>query len=251
MTNQVQLWNWDGNPIRTVLVDGQAWWVAADVCSALAIVNGSDALVRLEADEKGVGIVDTHGGPQRMTIVSEPGLYALILKSRKPDARKFQRWVTHDVLPSIRKTGQFQLPDTEALAKMLAASPRSELLKIAAHWAEEAEKAQAEVKALTPRALGFDAIGDAVGLHSMDEAAKILGTGPIKLFALLREKNILKHNNLPYQEHIDAGRFKVIEKPYNHNGEQKLYARTFVTGKGLTWLQLALTGQTSFSVARS
>ncbi len=82
-------------------------FVAADVCSALHIGNPSDAVGRLDEDEKGIGIVDTLGGPQEMVVVSESGLYALILRSRKPQARAFRSWVTSEVIPSIRRTGAY------------------------------------------------------------------------------------------------------------------------------------------------
>ena len=82
-------------------------FVAKDVCVCLEIGNSRDAVASLDDDEKGVGIIDTPGGKQEMSIVSEPGLYSLILRSRKPEAKAFKRWVTHDILPSIRKTGAY------------------------------------------------------------------------------------------------------------------------------------------------
>jgi prophage antirepressor-like protein len=86
---------------------GEPWFVAADVCAALAIANARDALTRLDDDEKGVASTDTLGGRQSLSTVNEFGLYSLILGSRKPEARAFKRWVTHEVLPSIRRTGSY------------------------------------------------------------------------------------------------------------------------------------------------
>lgn len=93
-----------GRGVRTVLRDGQPWFVAADVCAALDHSDPSKAVARLEADEKGASIVPTLGGPQEMGVINESGLYALILTSRKPQAKAFRRWVTGEVLPSLRRT---------------------------------------------------------------------------------------------------------------------------------------------------
>lgn len=96
--------------VRTVLVDEAPWWVLADVCKALGVTNSRNAASRLDPDEKGVHLVDTLRGKQRMTVVNESGLYAVILRSDKPEAKKFKRWVTHEVLPSIRQTGAYAAP---------------------------------------------------------------------------------------------------------------------------------------------
>ena len=87
--------------------DGSTWWVAADVCTILALRNVSEACSRLDDDEKGIQLVDTPGGPQELLIVNEPGLYRLITRSRKKEATDFRRWVFHEVLPQIRKTGAY------------------------------------------------------------------------------------------------------------------------------------------------
>lgn len=103
----IQVFEHAGISLRVVMRGGEPWFVAADVCRALAIGNVADAVGRLDDDEKGVDSIDTPGGKQRASVVSESGLYSLILGSRKPEARAFQRWVTHDVLPSIRRTGSY------------------------------------------------------------------------------------------------------------------------------------------------
>lgn len=95
--------------VRVVLRDDAPWFVAADVCAALSIENNRDAMSRLDDDEKGVGSIDTPGGAQVMTIVSESGLYSLVLGSRKPEAKPFKRWVTGEVLPAIRKSGRYEV----------------------------------------------------------------------------------------------------------------------------------------------
>jgi prophage antirepressor-like protein len=101
----------EGHQVRVITDEqGEPWFVAADVCACLAIRNPSDALNRLDDDEKGLGLTETPGGNQSMTTVNEPGLYALVLGSRKPEARRFKRWVTHEVLPTIRRTGHYAVP---------------------------------------------------------------------------------------------------------------------------------------------
>ena len=122
--------------IRTLVIDGQPWFVAKDVCDVLEIGNTSDALKGLDEDEKGIATVDTPGGPQQMSTVNEPGLYSLILRSRKPEAKRFKRWITHDVLPALRKTGTYALPGREKpialqLAQYAEASRRRDQRELA------------------------------------------------------------------------------------------------------------------------
>ena len=109
MKNELMPFIYDGNQVRTVVIEGQPWFVAKDICEILDHSNSRMAVERLDDDEKGVSIVDTLGGPQEMATVNEPGLYSLILGSRKPEAKSFKRWVTHEVIPAIRKTGSYAI----------------------------------------------------------------------------------------------------------------------------------------------
>lgn len=124
MTNAIQVFKFNEyDSIRTVVdEEGNPWFVAKDICITLDIKNTSQAMSYLDADEKGVITNDTHGGKQLMTTVNEAGLYSLILRSRKPEAKKFKRWITHDVLPSIRKTGLYATPQT---AEMILNDPET------------------------------------------------------------------------------------------------------------------------------
>lgn len=106
----INTFTFEGHEVRVVVKDGEPWWIAADVCAALEIDKHRDALARLDIDERGSVKVDTLGGPQEVGAVSESGLYTLILRSRKPAAHPFRRWVTHEVLPAIRKTGVYAAP---------------------------------------------------------------------------------------------------------------------------------------------
>src|SRR5215204_807454 len=105
--NKITRFEYHHRRFRTVEKDGEVWFVAKDVCDILDINNVSQAVSRLDTDEKGIITSDTPSSPQEMLIVSESGLYALIWSSRKPEAKSFRRWVTHDVLPEIRKTGSY------------------------------------------------------------------------------------------------------------------------------------------------
>jgi len=113
--NQIQAFGFGDALVRTVAINGESWFVARDVCSCLDINNPSDALSRLADDEKGVATTDTLGGRQEVAIISEAGLYRLIFTSRKAEAETFRRWVTHEVLPSIRKTGGYGVQPAVAL----------------------------------------------------------------------------------------------------------------------------------------
>ncbi|MFB9485496.1 Bro-N domain-containing protein, partial [Streptomyces filamentosus] len=106
----VERFSFEGSEVRTVIRDGEPWWVARDVCAVLAIRNVADAVASLDDDERGVATTDTLGGVQQVVTINEPGLYSLILRSRKPQAKTFKRWVTHEVLPAIRKTGGYGQP---------------------------------------------------------------------------------------------------------------------------------------------
>lgn len=99
--------NDDFGAVRTVLRDGEPWFVASDVCKALEISDVHVSLRRLDDDEKDGCLIPTPGGEQQMSIVNEPGLYSLVLGSRKPEAKAFKRWITHEVIPAIRRTGQY------------------------------------------------------------------------------------------------------------------------------------------------
>lgn len=108
--NEIQIskmFEYKGKGIRTVAQCGEIWWVLTDVCNILGIANARNVSARLDDDEKGVRLIDTLGGKQKLIVVNEPGLYSILLRSDKPEAKPFKRWVTHEVLPSIRMTGQY------------------------------------------------------------------------------------------------------------------------------------------------
>lgn len=161
--------------IRTLNIDGEPWFVASDVCKALGIANSRDAVARLDEDEKGVALTDTLGGVQNLTTVNEPGLYALVLSSRKPEAKAFKRWITHEVIPSIRKhggyvAGQEHMSDEELMAKALLMAQ-----KTIADRDARISALQVEVAVAQPKAAYFDELVDRNLLTGIRETAKELG----------------------------------------------------------------------------
>ena len=119
MENGIQVFENSGlGSVRVVMHNGEPWFVAKDVCDCLELTNTAQTISYLDDDEKGVTTNYTPGGKQEMSMISEAGLYSLILRSRKPEAKAFKRWVTHDILPSIRKTGSYSAPSAPAKAEI-------------------------------------------------------------------------------------------------------------------------------------
>jgi prophage antirepressor-like protein len=122
--------DFNSQAVRVMEREGQPWFVAADVCRVLEIANSRDAVSGLDEDEKGVGNADTPGGSQKMSLISESGLYALVFKSRKPEARTFRKWVTSEVLPAIRRTGAYQIPALESQATPRVRTVRDDMSEL-------------------------------------------------------------------------------------------------------------------------
>ncbi len=115
--------DFQGREVRVITIAGEPWWVAADVCAVLELAKTDRALAGLDDDEKGAHSVSTPGGDQQVSIINEPGLYSLVLRSRKPQARAFKRWITHEVIPSIRRTGRYAVeenPESQVPSEMTA-----------------------------------------------------------------------------------------------------------------------------------
>lgn len=138
MGNSLQTWNYCGCKVRTLEKDGEPWWVLADVCKVLELSSPHKVADRLEADEKGRNLIPTPGGMQNVTVINESGLYAVILRSDKPQAKPFRKWVTSEVLPSIRKHGAYM---TEQTLERAVSDPDF-LIQIATQIKEEQAKKQ-------------------------------------------------------------------------------------------------------------
>ena len=193
--------------VRVVMREGDPWFVAADVCRALDVGNISQAVSRLEEDEIHIILNDTNRGKRSMAVVSEPGLYALVLGSRKPEAQSFRRWITHEVLPAIRQEGAYMTPERlhkvlEDPDTLIALAQRLKLL-------QEKNRALAdENETLLPKADYFDRLVDHEVNLTLRETAKELGVKERSFIDYLIEHGYLyrdkKQHLMPYADHVDT-----------------------------------------------
>jgi anti-repressor protein len=235
--------------VRVMDRDGEPWFMAFDVCQALGIANSRDAVARLEEDERATIIADTPGGPQRRTVVNEPGLYSLIMTSRKPGAKRFKRWVTHDVLPQIRKSGRYE-PQHEPAGPKLYGSAEDllndppALLTLAVGYAQQIQIKDARLAIVEPKAAALDHLGTCKGSLNLRNAAKALGMRPGWFNNRLVQMEILTFSDrrlVAYQKYVDQGWF--IHKPVavtHSDGGREIVAQPRVTGRGLAKLAVAL-----------
>jgi anti-repressor protein len=238
--NLPQVFNFDNQQVRVSEGEDGLWFVASDVCAVLDISKHRDALARLDTDERGSVIVDTPGGEQLTGAVNESGLYSLIMSSRKPEAKKFKKWVTSEVLPQIRKTGSY-VPESPALQiahAMLLAGKMIEDQKI-------------QIAEMQPKADFFDAVTGSSTAVDMAIVAKTLdmGIGRNSLFEFLRDNAILDRKNMPYQVYQDRGYFRVVESSYQKpDGSTHVSFKTVVYQKGLDFIRRKLTEAREASV---
>lgn len=242
----LEVFDFEGNVIRTVLIAGEPWFVATDVAIVLGYSATSAMTRTLDEDEKGVQILHTPGGPQESSVISEAGLFSAILRSRAPYARPFKRWVTHEVLPAIRRTGSY------STAPALPQSYADALRELAA-TVERTEHLEAANAVLTPRAEAWDELSDAGTDFAVADAANILkragvDTGPQRLFEKLREIGWIyrgeKRRWRPYAKALDAGYLtERAMPPYIDQSTGDLVAaapQVRVTARGLERLRVRL-----------
>lgn len=218
--------------VRTIQIDNEPWFVAKDITDRLEYQNGRKAVAdHVDEEDKGVTKCDTLGGSQNITIINESGLYSLVLSSKLPSAKKFRRWITSEVIPSIRRTGGYKLPQT-----------MSEALRLYADELEKNAKLIEENEKMKPKAEFFDAVTDSKDAIPIGDVAKILdmGIGRNKLFEFLRDEKILMYNNQPYQKYIDQGYFRVVEQKYEKNGDVCINIKTLVFQKGVDFIRKRL-----------
>ena len=239
-----------GQTVRTAAINGDPWFFANDVCAVLGIANVGNVLARLDDDEKSsIRLTDGIRGNPNRAVISEPGLYSVILRSDSPAARPFRRWVTREVLPAIRRTGSYevapQVPQTYA-----------EALRAAADAAEAREIAEQRAAALEPAAGAWADLADAEGDYSVRQAAQILSRAPgltigqNTLFARLRDLGWIDKTGQPYQAHVNAGRIvrRTTSYTHPHTEEPVLTAQVRITPKGIAALRGALSASAQLTI---
>lgn len=235
MENNIQVFNNEEfGEVRTVMVSGEPWFVAVDVCKALELSNPTVAVSRLDEDERSKFNLGRQG---EGTIVNEAGLYSLILGSRKPEAKAFKRWITHDVIPAIRKTGGYiqgeeSMSDDDLIARALVMAQKKIELR-----EQQLKEKDAQLELQKPKVDFADHVTDSDNAIDMGTFAKYaqkqgITMGRNTLFKWLRDQGVLMDNNVPYQRYLNAGWFKVIELTYNTGSGQYTNPKTLVTGKG-------------------
>lgn len=245
MNNEMQRFDFKGAALRTLTDEaGEPWFVAKDVCDILELGNTTNALRALDEDEKTnfTNCNVAQNGGRAPLIISEPGLYKLIMRSRKPEAKEFQRWVTHEVLPQIRKTGGY-IPATDAdddmtiLAKAVMIGKRT-----MEQQQRKITEQQTRIVELEPKARFADAVAASDDTCLVGELAKMLlqngiPVGQNRLFRLLRAEGYLgksgSNRNMPTQRAMELGLFRIKETTVTHADGHTTVSRTpKVTGKG-------------------
>lgn len=239
---ELNIFQYQDTPVRTVTVEGEPWFVAADVARLLGYSSTAAMTRTLEADEKGVHSLHTPGGDQDFTIVSESGLYSAIFRSRVPGAQHFKRWITREVLPSIRKHGGYL---TDSKVEEVLADPDT-IIRLATDLKTERERRaalEAQAVADKPKVLFADAVSTSKSTILIGELAKILRAngvqvGQNRLFQRLRDAGFLIRRrgsdwNMPTQRSMEMGLFDIKETAITHSdGHVSISKTTKVTGKG-------------------
>lgn len=244
--NNLTIFNHLGNDIRvTTNEQGEPLFVASDVAKILGYRDAHNMTRRLDPDEKGTHSTSTLGGTQDLTVITESGLYNAIIGSKVEGARAFKRWVTHEVLPSIRRHSVYA---TESMVDAMLADPDAMIRTLTALKEERAKRAQleAQAEADAPKVRFANAVESAQTDILIGDLAKILrgngiNTGQKRLFEWMRENGYLIKQrgsswNMPTQKAMDAGLFKVKESVVTHpDGHTTVHRTTKVTGRGQTY----------------
>ncbi len=239
-----RVFNYQNRRLRTVLNDGQYWFVVQDVCSALDVNNTRDAISRLVPDDVDlIELVDSLGRRQEMRIINEAGLYTLVLGSRKPEAKAFGHWITHEVLPALRRSGVYRMEGAKAGEEkggMLALN-RRQLLNLALEAETECEGLRQENAAMRPKAEFYDAVADSENSFSLGETAKMIGLsgfGRNNLIRFLRAQGILMADNVAKQRYVERGYFRIVQSDYYAaDGSMRVKAVTRVYEKGVEFIR--------------
>ena len=237
--------NKDYGTIRTVMIDNAPWFVATDVCSAIDVDR--TAIRRLDDDEKGVHLTHTLGGDQKISIINECGLYSLILSSRKPEAKAFKRWITHEVIPSIRKHGAYM---TTSLLEQIKENPQV-IYGLAEKLLTEKNRAdwlQSELSRAKPKADYYDAFVNPRDCTNIRNTANELGIPQCEFTAWLVGQRFMYRDYgghlLPYSPHLRNGLF--IERDFVRNGHKGVQALFTPYGKAVVRQMLMEAGYLPF-----
>ncbi len=245
MENKIEIFNNEEfGQIRTIQKNGEVWFVGKDIATALGYSNPSNAVVtHVDDDDKTTYLNQVSGSnyKSKTTIINESGLYSLVLSSKLPSAKKFKRWITSEVLPSIRKHGAYLTPDK--IEEVL--SNPDVIIKLATELkAERAKriKHEKQIEADKPKVLFAEAVSTARTSILIGEMAKLIkqngyDIGQKRLFQYLREKGYLIKQkgsayNCPTQKSMNMGLFEIKERTINHSDHVEIVKTTKVTGKG-------------------
>ncbi len=230
MNDELEVFNGGFGKLRTVVENEDVWFLAKDVSDILEYRNAPDMVRNLDADEKLVRTVCVSGQNRGVNFINESGLYHAVIQSKKPEAKKFRKWVTSEVLPSIRKTGGYTVvPKTYA-----------EALRLAADQSEQLEQQKAQLTLQAPKVEFAEAVMGSDDAFDMATVAKTLnmGKGRNELFAFLRDNKVLQHDNQPYQTYVDKGYFRVIEQKFVvPDGTVKINIKTVVFQRGVDFIR--------------
>lgn len=232
--NEVQLFNFENHEVRSLLLNDEPWFVGKDIAKILGYKDTSDALKKhVDEEDKLTRRFADSGQNREMYIINESGLYSLVLSSKLPSAKKFKRWVTSEVLPALRKTGQYQVKELSGQELMAKALIEAQSVLTAK---------DKQIEEMKPKALFADAVSASKGSISVGSLAKLLAQngvviGQNRLFAWLRDNNYLikdgKSKNVATQRYIEQGLFELKANVTFENGETKTHKpTTMVTGKG-------------------
>jgi len=224
---EVSIFNFENQNVRTVLIDSEIWFVASDVTKILGYSDGRKAVITHTKGSFKMKL-PTKGGMQELTIINESDLYSLVLKSETNNSKKFQDWVTSQVLPSIRKTGSY------SVNQKLELSIEQMTLMVIQNLQSKISEQQKQLEEQKPKVEFAEKISNTENAISVGEFAKVLKIGQNKLFDWLRQNKYLMNNNIPYQRYVELGYFKVIEWVLDAKNQVKF--KTLITGKGQMYL---------------
>ena len=241
--NELSIFSYGQNEVRTVQVNGEPWFVAKDVCAVLELKDHRTSINLLDEDERHtVPVTDALGRNQDTYIVNEPGLYSLILRSRKPEAKTFKRWITHEVLPTIRKTNGVYLSQQKAEEILHDPDLIIGLAQQVKELRAKTEHQQKQIEADRPKTIFADAVSVAQTTILIGDLAKIIKQNGIeigqkRLFERMRNEGFLIKNgsskNMPTQRSMDLGLMQVKESTVNNpDGSVRITKTTKITGKG-------------------